>query len=144
MSLFHLKSSLPAFALRPSIWAEGDLDRWISGPIYSEKDKVQAADLYETDDTLILELSVPGLTGNEIDISVLGRKLEIKVTIPDQVEEDRRYSYKGINHDLVSRTIDLPASVDLDEISACVENGLLTIKMPKASEAKVKKIVISN
>ena len=89
-------------------------------------------------------MSVPGLTGKEIDISVLGRKLEIKVTIPDQVEEDRRYSYKGINHDLVSRTIDLPASVDLDEISACVENGLLTIKMPKASEAKVKKIVISN
>ena len=144
MSLFHLKSSLPAFALRPSIWAESDLDRWVNGPIYSEKDKVQAANLYETDDTLILELPVPGLTGNEIDISVLGRKLEITVIIPDEAEEDRRYSYKGINHDLVSRTIDLPASVDLDAISACVENGLLTIKMPKASEAKAKKIVISN
>ena len=144
MALFHLKSSLPSLALRPSFWGETDLDKWVNTAMYREREKTQGADLYETDDMFVLELAVPGLTGDEIDISVLGRRLEIRANIPEQDKSDRHYAYRGIDNGLVSRTIDLPTSVDLDSISAGVENGLLVVKMPKASTAKVKKIVLSN
>jgi HSP20 family protein len=144
MSLFQLKHSLPISAPGLSLWPENDLDRFFNAPIPIGTGQLEATDLYETDDELVLEMAVPGLSGDEIDVSAVGRKLKIQATTPKKDNEGRRYCYREINHGVASRTFDLPTSVNLDAISARVENGLLTVKMPKASEAKVKKIVISN
>ena len=43
-----------------------------------------------------------------------------------------------------TRTVRLPIGVDVDGIEARVQNGLLSLRMPKAAEAKVRKLEIQN
>lgn len=111
------------------------------------------ADLYETDEQLVLEMAVPGLEAQNLDISVEDRKLVIKASFNKEgistndsegQNKDRRYWMQSISRKDFSRSLKLPNSVDVDAINANVENGLLTLSMPKVAEAKVKKIEIAS
>lgn len=105
------------------------------------------ADLYETDDHMVLEMVVPGLKAENLDISLEDRNLLIKASFAEEVKEqgeDRRYWMQGIARQAFSRSLKLPRTVDVDAIAAHVENGILTLKMPKVAEAKVKKIEIQS
>jgi HSP20 family protein len=102
-------------------------------------------DLYETDDQVTLELAVPGIKTEDLDISSEGRKLTISGKYPAvEASDNRRYWVKGIARSEFSRTITLPANIEQDNIQAQVRDGVLTLTMPKAAEAKVKKIAINN
>jgi len=109
-----------------------------------------SADLYETDDQLVLEMLVPGLEAKDLDISVEDRKLIIKANF-EQAEtdtntehQDRRYWMQSISRKDFSRSLKLPNSINVDAIDANVEKGILRLSMPKVAEAKVKKIKIAN
>lgn len=99
-------------------------------------------DLYETDEALVLEMAVPGLTGDELDLSVEGRQLSIRATVPEPDAEGRRYWTQTIPRGEIGRTVKLPAGVDVDNVHARVRDGLLRLTLPKVQEAKVKKIAI--
>ncbi len=102
-------------------------------------------DLFETDDQLVLEMAVPGLTGDGLDISIEGRQLSVRATLPEAPDdESRRYWLQSIPRGDVSRTVRLPVAVDVDAIEATVNDGMLRLTMPKQSEAKVRKIAIGN
>ena len=108
------------------------------------------ADLYETDDHLVLEMVIPGLKAEDLDISVEDRKLTIKGSFKKEVTEDnaeenapdRRYWMQSIARNDFSRSLKLPNRVDVDAINAQVENGILKLSMPKIAEAKVRKIEV--
>lgn len=103
-----------------------------------------AADLYETEDAMVLEVAVPGLTADELDISVEGRTLSLNASLPERETEGRRYLMQGIARGDLNRTLRLPRNVDTDAIEANVRDGMLTLRMPKLAEAKVKRIAINN
>lgn len=103
-----------------------------------------AADLYETEDAVVLEMAVPGLTAEELDISVEGRTLTLTASLPERESEGRRYLMQGIVRGDLNRTLRLPRNVDTDAIEATVSHGMLTLHMPKVAEAKVRKIQINN
>jgi len=105
---------------------------WVSYPI----------DLYETDSDLVLEMAVPGLRAEDLDISIEGRQLSIRGKLPEAGEEERRYWLQGIPRGDMSRTVKLPAAVEVDRIEAHVADGMLRLSMPKLAEAKVHKIAI--
>lgn len=103
-------------------------------------------DLYESGDDVILEMAVPGLKPDQLDISLEGRQLSIRGTVPD-VEEGgegngRRYWSRGIMRGEFQRIVTIPAGVDPEQISARVDQGLLVLTMPKAVEAKARKITV--
>ena len=102
------------------------------------------ADLYETDEAMVLEMAVPGLTADDLDISVEERTLTLSAALPERETEGRRYWLQGVRRGELSRTLRLPRNVDTDAIQAVVRNGMLVLTMPKLAEAKVKKIAISN
>lgn len=104
---------------------------------------VHAFDLFETDEALVLQMAVPGSDVDDLDVSIESRQLTVRVALPDVQEQDRRYWAQSIPRGETTRSIKLPATVDADAIEARVENGLLTLTMPKVQEAKVKKIAIS-
>jgi HSP20 family protein len=117
----------------------------LTGPAYATAaDAVNAYpfDLYETDDAIVLEMAVPGVDADDIDLSIEGRQLSIRATVPEAGGEDRRYWTQTIPRGDVGRTVKLPVGVDADAVSARVRDGLLTLTMPKVHEAKVKKIAI--
>lgn len=126
-----------------------DFDRLFNG--FSTPTQVQAGansiDLYETDEALVLEMAVPGVTSEGVDISIEGRQLSLRTRFADEAEEgaeNRRYWLQGVPRGEVSRTLRLPASVDVDAIEARVRDGMLTLRMPKMAEAKVKKIEVAS
>jgi HSP20 family protein len=112
-------------------------------------DRAEAAaypmDLYETGEELVLELAVPGLQADDLDISVEGRQLTVRATLPAIPDgEKRRYWLQSIPRGAFTRTVRLPSGVDTETIKAHVHFGMLELRMPKVAEAKVRKVAIEN
>lgn len=104
-----------------------------------------AMDFYENEDALVLELAVPGVTSSGVDVSVEGRQLTVRAELPAAPEgEARRYWMRSLPRGAFTRTVRLPVGVDVDSIEARVQNGLLSLRMPKAAEAKVRKLEIQD
>jgi HSP20 family protein len=102
-------------------------------------------DFFETEDALVLELAVPGVTSSGIDVSVEGRQLTVRAELPAAPEgEPRRYWLRSLPRGAYTRTVRLPVGVDVDAIEARVQNGVLSLRMPKAAEAKVRKLQIQD
>lgn len=104
-------------------------------------------DLYEDGDNVVLEMAVPGLKPDQLDISLEGRQLTIRGTLPEIDEAEgngRRYWSRGIMRGEFQRTVTIPAGVDPERINARVDQGLLVLTMPKAAEAKARKIAIES
>ena len=126
-----------------------DFDRFfneVASPAFQNGAQGYQADLYETEDQLVLEMAVPGLKAEDLEISVEDHQLVVKGKVSEEKTEgeDRRYWMQSISRSEFSRSLKLPKTVNLDAIEATVVNGILKVSMPKMAEAKVKKIEISN
>ncbi len=91
-----------------------------------------AANIYETSDGLEITLDVPGVNREDVDLKVEGNRLTISGTrnfIKEQSDQDcvrieRRFGS-------FSRCFEVPSDVDREAISAKLENGVLTILVPR-------------
>jgi HSP20 family protein len=135
----------------PVRWTLGDdpfsaIDRLfqdLGGSVGNRDDAYYPMDLYENDDASVIELAVPGVKPDDLDISVEGRQFTIRASLPAVPEgEQRRYWLQAIPRGALTRTVRLPANVDVDAVQASVADGMLTLRMGKAAEAKVRKIEI--
>jgi len=103
-----------------------------------------AVDLYEDKDNVIVKAEVPGLKKEEIQVSLHNgvlsisgeRKSEEKV---DGAETHRSERFVGRFH----RTVILPSEVKGDQVNAQYKDGILTITLPKAEEAKPRQIQVN-
>ncbi len=104
------------------------------------------ANLYETDKSFVLELAVPGISKDDIDISIEGRHLTVKGSYKEESkkdDEDRQYHVRSFQKGEFTRTVTLPNQVDVDNIKANIENGVLNLDIPKAKEAQARKINVN-
>jgi len=100
-------------------------------------------DLYETDEAVVMQMAVPGIAAEDLDISIEGRQLSIRGSSEAEVEKtDRRYWLKGIALGEFSRSVTVPSGIDANAIDAKVDQGILTVTMPKAPEALSRKIAV--
>ena len=104
-----------------------------------------ALDLAEQDEALVVRAEIPGCDPEEIDISVSGNTL----TISGQKKETKEEKDKGYYHiESVSgafrREVSLPTDVDNGKVEATYENGVLSIRLPKAEISKAVKVQIKN
>ena len=100
-------------------------------------------DVIETKDEVIVKASVPGLKPEDIDISVTGGVLTIKgETKSEEKVEEGSYIRQERRFGSFQRTLTLPANVVADKAKADFENGVLTLTLPKAEEAKPKTIKV--
>ena len=101
-------------------------------------------DMIETKDSVIVKMSAPGTRPEDIDISVVGDTLTIKgETKSEEQSEEGSYIRKERRFGAFQRTLSLPASVASDRARAEFENGVLTLTLPKAEEAKPKSIKVT-
>lgn len=102
-----------------------------------------AIDMYEDRDNVIVETQLSGIDPEKVDISIENDVLTIKGESEKKSEvEDKNYYRKEIRRGSFYRSIPLPAKVEGDKASAFVEDGILKISVPKASESKPKTIKI--
>lgn len=103
-----------------------------------------AVDMYETDDSLIVKASVPGVKPEDLAITVQGEVLTITGEIKEEKQEEKkdRYHYLERRQGACSRTLTLPFPIQIEKAEAVFENGVLTLTLPKAEEIKPKTIRI--
>jgi HSP20 family protein len=106
-----------------------------------------AVDLLETPSVFVLTASVPGVKPTDVAITVLGDT----VTIAGQRDEPRtdrgepernRWLIRERHFGNFDRSVKLPAAVKPDEATADFEDGVLTVVLPKADEAKPRTIAV--
>jgi len=102
-----------------------------------------ALDIAEDENNITLNAEVPGCKAEDIDIQVKGNTL----TISGQKKEEEKKEEKGYYHVERScgsfrRDIQLPNEVQSDKIDASCKNGVLTVSLPKAEQAKSYKVKI--
>jgi HSP20 family protein len=91
-----------------------------------------ALDVRTTADALVVEAALPGVKPEDVDISILG-----------DTREDDGYSYREIRRGSFTRTLTLPGSLKTDAATASFDHGMLTLRIPKAEEAKPRQIRIT-
>ncbi len=127
--------------MRWSPWRE--LDRIFDESFFSDIDFMPAMDIRQDKDNVIVEMAIPGIDANNVDISIENDVLTVKGRREEKKEVKREdYYRKEIREGSFSRSIVLPMSVIGDKADAVYEKGMLKITIPKAEEAKPKKIAI--
>jgi len=102
-----------------------------------------AMDMYETGDEVILELAVPGVKPEDVEISVVGDTVTIRGEIKaDDRVDDNRYLIRERRHGKFSRRVSLPGLVQADKATAEFKNGVLTVSLPKAEAVRAKTIQV--
>ena len=102
-----------------------------------------AVDVKETDTEIVVKAEVPGMDAKDINISVTGEVLTIKgEKKAEREEKEENYHLIERSHGSFSRSLVLPAAVDMDKIEAKYDKGVLTVSCPKREEVKPKAIEI--
>jgi HSP20 family protein len=104
-----------------------------------------AVDMYQTDNEVVVKASLPGIKADEVQINVTGDVLTIKgETRQNNNDEgnDKAWHIREQRWGMFERSIGLPTPVVADKARADFENGIVTITLPKAEEAKPKSITI--
>ena len=104
---------------------------------------IPVMDVVETPAEYIVRLEVPGIHKENLDINLSGNMLRI-TGHRDAMQEtkDEMYLYREREVGRFVRTLKLPLAVDAGNIEAAYQDGILTIRVPKAPAAMAKKILI--
>jgi HSP20 family protein len=103
-----------------------------------------AVNVWEKPEALIVEMEVPGVESNQIDMAVVGNELTIKVEQPTAPEQEVTFHRRERPAGAFSRVLRLPIEVAADKVEADLRNGVLTITLPKAETARPRKIPINS
>ncbi len=104
------------------------------GPAFGNKfPRSLMANAYENDSAFRIEMTVPGVRKSNIRISV--EKDVLSVRIDQQEETEGRITLKEYDFTTGQRSFGLPESVNAEKISSKLENGILTLDLPKKESA---------
>jgi HSP20 family protein len=114
---------------------------WDAGGTDTADRWVPLADVEETDDAYTIDVELPGVDEADIDIEINGREL----TVSGELKERER---TGILRRRTRRVgefqyaVTLPGDIDAENVSARLENGVLSITVPKSQRARPRRIAI--
>lgn len=106
-----------------------------------------STDVSESDESIEVTIELPGMSEDDIDISLSGGAMTIRGEKKVEHEEKRKGVYMSErSYGAFYRTIPLPPGVDTDTAEARFKRGVLTVTLPKSPEAqaKVKRIAVKS
>jgi len=104
-----------------------------------------ALNAYEEGDYLVVEAQVPGMSPEDIDVSIEQGVLTIQgTTHAEQEREERTYLSHEYQVGSFRRSVRLPETVDSDGVNATYEQGVLRLTLPKAAHTKIQHIRIAS
>jgi len=120
-----MRTSLPRTI--PTRWEEG-----ITPPI----------DIEETPTAYLVKTSLPGVPKDKIEIRFWGQTLDVKAEVEPPVKEavTKSYLYRERTEASYHRRMRFPAPILPDKTEALLENGILTVSVPKLEPAKELRI----
>jgi HSP20 family protein len=102
-----------------------------------------ALDLSETDSAVQVRLDLPGVEAKEIDVQVRDNRLVVTGEHKEEKEEKGEKFHRIERREgKFSRSVMLPCAVNEGKVDARFHNGVLTITLPKADQAKAKRVEV--
>lgn len=105
-------------------------------------------DVFDTGEDVVIQAFVPGMRAEHLDINLEEGVLTISGQYPQLYDQDDARSWSWYARELrggrFQRTINLPYKVDVDQANATVADGILRLTLPKAAEAKPRRIPIAD
>lgn len=127
--------------LREMTALQGALNSLFYSPSTRSRGRYPPVEVADKGDSVVITAVAPGLNKDEVELTVLGDTLTIA--------GEKKLSADGATyirherpHGRFRRLIDMPYSIEQDKISASYEDGVLTIVLLKAEEAKPKQITV--
>jgi len=104
---------------------------------------IPAVDIYETKESIVLNVELPGVTKEDIALEVKDSTLTIKgeKKLEKNVKEENFHRMER-TYGAFTRAFTLPSTVQQDKVKAKFRDGILEIMLPKAEEAKPKQIKV--
>ena len=113
-------------------------ERTVPGRFY-----VPHTDVWETEDALTVVMEVPGVARGAVEIELKEDVLRVEARVDPARYEGLQpvHTEYGVGH--WARAFALPDGVDRERIEARLEDGVLTLTLPKAAEAKPRRIALT-
>jgi HSP20 family protein len=134
-------------------WANlrDDLDTLLDLPFWNTSGRqsqlfngwTPALDLYQNSENIVAVVELPGMRKEDIEISLQDGTLSISGERKEERSQENGATRTERSAGKFRRTITLPTRVDANKVSASYKDGILTVTLPKAEEAKPKQIQIN-
>jgi len=115
--------------------------RWAVRPTENDEPRPLPVDIREQDDSYVLTAYVPGLKAEDLNIQVIEDTLTIE-------GEYSQHEGQALMCELPAgsfrRALRLPAQLDAEKAEANIENGVLTLRLPKAESARPRLIKVAS
>ena len=102
-----------------------------------------AVNVWETDDAVLVEMEIPGVKQEQLELSVVENELTVKAERPEMEEGKATIHRRERPTGGFVRSLRLPTPVEASQVEAALHNGVLTITLPKARSAKPRKIPVT-
>jgi HSP20 family protein len=103
---------------------------------------VPLADVSETDDAYQVRVEVPGIPKDQIDVQLEDRELIISGQTPEQPENGSRHHRNSRRVGRFEYRTYLPGDIRADQVSAELNDGVLTVTVPKSEAARPRRVEI--
>ena len=135
----------------PSVWNEmsrlsRDMDR-----LFGEVSTTQRAgvfpplNIYDDGESLVVKAEVPGIDPADLEINATVNALTIKGERKRPSADDKAsFHRRERSYGTFSRSVNLPQEINSEKVQASYKHGVLEIMLPKAEEAKPRKIEIQS
>ena len=121
-----------------------DLDRMLANTLRTPASAVMPMDLYRAGDRFVAQVDLPGVDPETIDVDVEDRTLTIRAERREHEDSDVQWLSHERPSGTFARQLTLGHGVSSDRIEADYSDGVLTLTIPVAEEAKPRKITVSH
>lgn len=104
---------------------------------------VPATDIFETDEALTLMLEMPGVGRDNVDVQIENDVLRVEGKIDSSAYKEVEPVYTEYNVGHYTRAFTLSNKIDREAIRARVEDGVLTLTLPKSKETLPRRIQVN-
>jgi HSP20 family protein len=117
-----------------------DSPTYVPGTFILERPLLAPMEVFDSDGNTVVRLELPGMTMDDIDISVSDGLLTIKgeKKVEEEIKEEDRYCSERV-YGSFRRTLSVPKDMDENNIHATFDNGVLEVLLPKVEKKKERK-----
>jgi len=103
---------------------------------------VPPVDIYETENEFVIKAEMPGVKKDAVDVTLEKNELEINGKVNGNFPDEKNIKYSEFGLYNYHRKFTVSNAIDGNKLTASLENGILTLNLPKREEVKPRKIEV--
>jgi HSP20 family protein len=115
-----------------------------SATVETEREYLRpVVDIYETGEGYILEAELPGVNKEGLSVTLEGNFLTLEGRRPEPAVPETGALYRESRSGDFHRVFHLDPAIDIEKVGAKIEQGILTVTLPKSEAVKPRKITVA-